>query len=73
MPQRLQPALSFFAPMMGRAAGFHADKARAERREERQHILAPKRLGNNYLAAGITAVNLKNMLGEIDRNSGDRQ
>ena len=34
-------------PMMGRTAGFHTDKTLGQLREEGQHVLAPKRLGDD--------------------------
>ena len=55
-------------PMMGRTAGFHTDKTLGQLREEGQHVLAPKRLGDDHAAKGVDRMNLKNMLGQVEAN-----
>jgi hypothetical protein len=45
--------------MMRRTAGFHADKARRQRCEERQEIAPTQRLGHNNLANCINRVDLE--------------
>jgi hypothetical protein len=56
-----------------RAAGFHTDKTLGQLREEAQHILAPERLGDDHAPRSVNAMNLKNMLGQIEANSRDRR
>ena len=60
-------------PMMGRTAGFHTDKTLGQLREEGQHVLAPKRLGDDHPAKGADRMNLKDMLGQIEANGRDRR
>ena len=60
-------------PMMGQTAGFHTDKTLGQLRKEDQHVLAPKRLGDDHAAKGVDRMNLKNMLGQIEANSRDRR
>src|SRR5690606_6725080 len=63
----LMPELRQLArPVMRRATRFHADQARRQLGEERQHLRSPQRLANDDLAGGINRVNLKNALGQIE-------
>jgi hypothetical protein len=50
---------------MGRGANLHADKARRQRFEERQHLAAPELLPNEDLLAGVDPMNLEHVLGDI--------
>jgi hypothetical protein len=50
---------------MGRGASLHADKARRQRFEERQHLAAPELLPNEDLLAAVDPVNLEHVLGDI--------
>jgi hypothetical protein len=59
--------------MVGRTAGFHTDKTLGQLGEERQHVLAPERLGDDHAPRSVNAMNLKNMLGQIDTNGRDRR
>lgn len=54
---------------MGSAAGFHADKAGREFAEELDQLLAPQLSRDNDLAALVDAMDLKNVLGEINADS----
>jgi hypothetical protein len=58
---------------MGRTAGFHPDKTLRQLGEEGQHVLAPQRLGNDHPPRSVNAMNLKNMLGQIEAKSRDRR
>lgn len=53
------------APMMRRSACFHADRARWQRLEERQQLRALDGFVEDNSAALRNAVNLKNILGQI--------
>ena len=61
----------FTRPIIGGGARLHADKARRQRLEECQHLAAPKLLPNNDLLAGVDAVNLEHVLGNIQTDRGD--
>src|ERR1700732_1905938 len=37
----------------------------------RQHVLAPERLGDDHAPSSVNAMNLKNMLGQIEANGRD--
>src|SRR4051812_17979431 len=56
---------------MGRRAGFHADKARRQRFEERQHLATPELLPNDDLFGRVNAVNLEHVLGDIQTDRGN--
>jgi hypothetical protein len=60
-------------PMMGRTAGFHTDKTLGQLGEEGQYVLAPERLGDDHAPRSVNAMNLKNMLGQIEANGRDRR
>ena len=70
-PYLVAKLLQFTCPPVGCRAGFHADKARRKRLEERQHPAAPQSLANNNLLAGIDAVNLEHVLGGIQTDRCD--
>jgi len=67
MPQRRQRA----APVMRRAACLHPDPARRQRCEERKDLTPPKRPVDDNRALGVDAMNLKNVLGQIEANDRD--
>jgi hypothetical protein len=48
-----------------RGARLHAQQARRQALEERHHLTAPQLLPDNNLLVGIDAVNLDDVLGEI--------
>jgi hypothetical protein len=52
-------------PIMRRGTGFHADQARRQCLEKRNHLAAPELLPRNYLLLGVDPVNLKYVLGDI--------
>ena len=52
-------------PVMRRSARFHAYKTRRQPLEERLHLAAPQLLLDDHLLAGVDAVNLEDVLGEI--------
>jgi len=60
-------------PMMGRTAGFHTDKTLGQLGEEGQHVLAAERRGDDHPPRSVNAMNLKNMLGQIEANGRDRR
>jgi hypothetical protein len=47
---------------MRRGAGLHADEARRQRFEERQHLAAPELLANHDLLGRVDPVNLEHIL-----------
>jgi hypothetical protein len=56
---------------MRRGAGLHADEARRQRFEERQHLAAPELLPNDDLLAGVDPVDLEHVLGDIQTDRGN--
>ena len=56
---------------MSRGAGFHADKARRQRFEERQNLATPESLPDNGRLVGVDAVDLKHVLGDIQTDCGN--
>jgi hypothetical protein len=52
--------------MVRRAAGLDPDQTGRQRRKETHQLAAPDRLGDDLGTAGIDAVNLKNILGDIE-------
>jgi hypothetical protein len=52
-------------PVMRRAARLDTDQTRRQPGEEWQHPRSTKRLTDNDLAARINAVNMKNVLGQV--------
>jgi hypothetical protein len=59
--------------MVRRTARFHSNQTWRQRSEEPQQLAAPNRLGDNQKALGIEAVNLKNILGDIEPDDRDRR
>jgi hypothetical protein len=60
-------------PMMRRTTGLQPDKASGQRSEEGQKLVALDRLIENDLARRIDAVDLKDVLGQINANPRDRR
>jgi hypothetical protein len=60
-------------PMVGRTAGFHTDKTLGQLGEEGHYVLAPECLGDDHPPRSVNAMNLKNMLGQIEANGRDRR
>src|ERR1700674_331039 len=56
---------------MSRGAGLHADEARWQRFEERQHLAAPELLPNDDLLVGVDPVDLEHVLGDIQTDRGN--
>ena len=67
------PSLISSRPVMRRPSGFEPDKAGGQRSEELQQLVAPDRLGDHHPPRGINAMNLKDVLGQIEPNGGDRR
>jgi hypothetical protein len=61
----------FARPMMRRPGGLKPHQARRQRSEELQQLVAPDRFGDHDTPQGINAVNLKDVLGQIEPNSRD--
>jgi hypothetical protein len=57
--------------MMRRPAGFKPHQTRWQRSEKFQQLVAPDRLGDHNPPWSINAVNLKDVLGQIESNSRD--
>jgi len=53
---------------VSRGAGFYADKARRQLLKERNDPAPPQLFADNNLVLRIDAVNLKNVLGQIQAN-----
>ena len=58
-------------PMMRRAAGFHADQAGRNLAEELEHLLAAQLPVDDDLAIAIGAMDLEDILGEIDADGAN--
>src|ERR1700731_5293501 len=56
---------------MGRGAGLHADKARWQTFEERQHLATPELLPNDDLLDRVDPMDLKHVLGDIQADRGN--
>ena len=56
----------FPAPMVSCLTSLDADQSGAKAREGLQHLATAQCLADNDLAASINAVNLENLLGEIE-------
>jgi hypothetical protein len=65
-PHRVAELAQFPAPMMSCRTGLNTDQSGAKAREEFQHLATAQCLADNDLAASINAVNLENLLGEIE-------
>jgi hypothetical protein len=55
-------------PVMRRPAGLEPHNTRRQRREELQQLAAPDRLGHNNASRRVGAMNLKDVLGQIEPN-----
>src|SRR5262245_42275349 len=58
-------------PIMRRGTRLHANEAGRQRREELQHLTAPKLLPDDDLLGRINAVDLKQVLGDIQTDCGN--
>src|SRR6516165_2597713 len=67
-PHRMAECLKLSAPMMGTRAGFNANEARRQSREELQHLGAAHALADHNRAIDIHAVDLKHRLRNIQTN-----
>jgi len=65
-PHRVAELAQFPAPMMSCRTGLNTDQSGAKPREEFQDLATAQCLADNDLAASINAVNLENLLGEIE-------
>jgi hypothetical protein len=54
--------------MMRRPGGLKPHQARRQRSEELQQLVAPDRFGDNNAPRSINAMDLKNVLGQIEPN-----
>ena len=59
------------SPVMRRATRFHANQARRQPGKKWQHLRPPKRLADHNLAGRINAVDLKNVLGQVEADRGN--
>ena len=58
-------------PVMRRAARLHANQTSGQLGKKWQHLRPPKRLTNNDLTGRINAVDLKNVLGQVEADRGN--
>src|ERR1019366_3832365 len=58
-------------PVVARSASLHSDKTGRKLRKERQHLRPPQRSANGHLAGGVGRVNLKDVLGQVEADSGN--
>src|SRR6187551_8740 len=65
MPQSLQLA----RPVMRRSAGLDANQAGRQLLEESQNVAPPQLTADNHLAFGISAMDLKHRLGDVETDS----
>jgi hypothetical protein len=63
--------LELSTPLMGAAAGFHADEARWECGDEFQELVAADGLAQDDAAAGVDAVQREDGLCEIEANGSN--
>ena len=59
-------------PMMRRPASLKPDKARGQRSEKLQQVFTPDRFGDYDAPRRINAMDLKDVLGQIEPNGRDR-
>src|ERR1700691_1478940 len=59
-------------PVMRRSAGLEPHKAGGQRSKKLQQLVAPHRFGDHNPPRSINAVNLKDVLGQIEPNSRNR-
>ena len=60
-----------FGPVVGAAAGLHAHKTRRQIGEERGDRVAAQRLAQNDLLLSINAMNLVDVLRQVETNPND--
>src|SRR5580704_9280873 len=58
-------------PVVRGGTGLHADKARRQSLEKRNHLAAPELLPDDHLLVRIDAVDLKHVLGDIQTDCGN--
>jgi hypothetical protein len=63
----------FARPMMRRPAGLKPHRATWQRSEKLQQLVAPDRFGDHDTPQSINAMDLKNVLGQIEPYGGDRR
>jgi hypothetical protein len=56
---------------MRRGTSLHADQARRQSFEKRNHLAAPQSLSHNHLLLGVDPVDLKHVLGDIQTDRGN--
>jgi hypothetical protein len=56
---------------MRRGTSLHADQARRQSFEKRNHLAAPQLLSHNNLLLGVDPVDLKHVLGDIQTDRGN--
>ncbi len=59
-------------PMVRACTGLQADETRLEASKEAGDVLAPQPLRHNHASGAVGAMDMKNVLGEIETNSADR-
>jgi hypothetical protein len=64
-PHLVAELRQFTRPIMCGRAGFHADKAKRQRLEKRQHLAPPQLLPNDDFLPDIDPMNLEQVLGDI--------
>jgi len=62
----------FTRPVMRRPAGLEPHQARRQRREKLQQVFTPDRFGDYDAPRRINAMDLKDVLGQIEPDGGDR-
>jgi hypothetical protein len=63
----------FASPVVCRRTGLYADHARRQRLEEGRHFTASQLATDDDLAAGVDAVDLEPVLGEVEADGGNVQ
>jgi hypothetical protein len=64
-PYQVAKLREFTRPIMGRRAGFHANKASRQRLEELDHLVASQLLANDDLPGWVDRMNLKHVLSDV--------
>ena len=59
-------------PVMRRPEGFKPHQASWQRSDELQQLVAPDRFGDNNAPRSINAMDLKDVLGQVEPYGGDR-
>lgn len=70
-PHLVPQSLELARPEVARAAGLHADQAGLEPAEERHHLTTAQRPADNHCAGAVDAVDLKNVLGQIEADGAN--